>query len=178
MFNKSFLLSLFLMYHVSQAYYFKNNIGVMWQRNNEILRIFGLSKAFYGFTFIGFSSNSNITDAYFFKSYVKDFTLVTQQFTGKTRFSNLTFHNTSDNFVLNILDWNSYPTPISDRALWNVYDFNVSNLQKRFNIDDRIWIYFGMKEYLLPSNSFDEDMNKLSFSEESILEIDFNSSNP
>jgi hypothetical protein len=171
--KKSIVLYLFVLCHLSHAYNFKNNIGVMWQRNQDVLRIFGLSKALYGFTFIGFSSNSNITDAYYFKSHVKDYTLITQQFTGKTRFSNLTLHNTSENFVLKIIDWNSYPIPTSDRLLWNVYDFNVTNLQKHFNIEDRIWIYFGMKEYFLPSSALEEDMKQLSFSEEQILEIDF-----
>jgi hypothetical protein len=148
----------------------------MWQRNEEILRIFGLSKAYHGFTLIGFSSNSNITDAYFFRSYVSDFTLKTEQFTGKTRFSNLTFHNTSESFVLKIHDRNTYPIPISDRNFWNVYDLNVTLLQKRFNIDDRIWIFFGMKEYWLLSASLEEDIKNLYYSEEIITEINFSQS--
>ena len=166
---------LLLIFHTTNGYLFKGNLGVMWNKNGELLKIYCLSKGLYGFSFTGFSSNENFTSGYFLRSNVENYVLQNREFTGDL-YSDLIPSDNKQNFVNKLIDFNSHPVPLGDRYLWSVVEFNITLLQNHFKITDKLWVYLAANDYLLPSNTLAEDMKNLKFTEALKMEMNFNKS--
>eukprot|EP01080_Neovahlkampfia_damariscottae_P002335 gene2335-2803_t len=147
----------------------------MWERKHDILRVYCLSKGLYGYSIMGFSSTKNITNAYFLRSHVQNYVLINKEFSGNLS-APLVNLNNSEKFVFKLVDFNTHPVPLADKLLWSTVEFNITLFQKHFKIHDKIWVYLGMKENFLPTESLEDDMKNLRLSEALIMNMNFNTS--